>query len=170
MEPYVRDINLLTSTTGLNFLLCSFGDDLSIGISTAYSNPDVVKNFVRYFSGCGIEGRININKTSEEVAEDRLEAKLEASVRRLGGQAPAHGEAETQEKPKRKAKAMRLAEAEHATGTDPSQRQGAGPTRAATERRGPHARLTQAATERRGGRRPGNEAMREVRRVVHGRP
>ena len=38
----------------------------------------------------------------------------------LGGQAPAHGEAETQEKPKRKAKAMRLAEAEHATGTDPS--------------------------------------------------
>ena len=126
VEPYVRDINLLTSTTGLNFLLCSFGDDLSIGISTAYSNPDVVKNFVRYFSGCGIEGRININKTSEEVAEDRLEAKLEASVRRLGGQAPAHGEAETQEKPKRKAKAMRLAEAEHATGTDPSQEAGRG--------------------------------------------
>lgn len=126
VEPYVRDINLLTSTTGLNFLLCSFGDDLSIGISTAYSNPDVVKNFVRYFSGCGIEGRININKTSEEVAEDRLEAKLEASVRRLGGQTPAHGEAETQEKPKRKAKAMRLAEAERATGTDPSLEAGRG--------------------------------------------
>ena len=99
---------------------------MSIGISTAYSNPDVVKNFVRYFSGCGIEGRININKTSEEVAEDRLEAKLEASVRRLGGQAPAHGEAETQEKPKRKAKAMRLAEAERATGTDPSLEAGRG--------------------------------------------
>ena len=47
-------------------------------------------------------------------------------MRRLGGQAPAHGEAETQEKPKRKAKAMRLAEAEHATGTDPSQEAGRG--------------------------------------------
>lgn len=89
IAPYVRDLNLLTSTSGLNFLICSLGDDLSLGISTVYSNPDVVKNFVRFFSSAGIEGRININKTSEEVAEDRLEAKLEESVKRLGGQAPA---------------------------------------------------------------------------------
>lgn len=92
IAPYIRDINLLTSTTGINFLLCTFGDDLSIGISTAYSNPDVVKNFCRYFSSQGIEGYININKTSEEVAEDRLETKLETSVKRLGGQAPTHDE------------------------------------------------------------------------------
>lgn len=86
VAPYVRDINILTSTKGLNLMICSFGDDLSIGISTAYSNPDVIKNFCRWFSGQGIEGRININKTREEVAEDRLEAKLESSVKRLGGQ------------------------------------------------------------------------------------
>ncbi|WP_080802724.1 alcohol acetyltransferase [Arabiibacter massiliensis] len=92
IAPYVRDMNLLTSTTGLNFLLCSYGDDLSIGISTVFANPDVVKNFCRFFSDQGIEGRININKTSEEVAEDRLEAKLESSVRRLGGQAPVRDE------------------------------------------------------------------------------
>jgi len=69
--------------------MCAFGDDLSIGISTVYSNPDVIKNICRFFSGQGIEGRININKTKEEVAEDRLEAKIEASVKRWGGQTPA---------------------------------------------------------------------------------
>lgn len=90
LMPFVRDMALLTSTTGINFLLCSFGDDLSIGISTVYSNPDVIKNFCRYFSSHGIEGYININKTSEEVAEDRLETKLEASVKRLAAQTPAH--------------------------------------------------------------------------------
>lgn len=89
LAPYVKNVNLLTSTTGLNFLLCTFGDDLSIGISTAYSNPDVIKNFCRYFSSQGIEGYININKTSEEVAEDRLETKFEASVKRLAAQTPA---------------------------------------------------------------------------------
>lgn len=89
LTPYIRDVNILTSTVGLNFTLCSFGDDLSIGISTAYSNLDVVKNFVRYFSRHGITGQINISKTSEEVAEDQLEVKIETSVKRLGGQAPA---------------------------------------------------------------------------------
>lgn len=89
LMPYIRDINILTSTTGLNFMACSFGDDLSIGISTVYSNPDIVKNFVRFFSGQGIEGRININKTSEEVAEDRRETKIETSMKRARGQVPA---------------------------------------------------------------------------------
>ena len=89
LAPYIRDVNILTSTTGLNFLMCAFGDDLSIGISTVYSNPDVIKNICRFFSGQVIEGRININKTKEEVAEDRLEAKIEASVKRWGGQTPA---------------------------------------------------------------------------------
>lgn len=93
LAPYIRDVNIMTSTTGLNFLSCTFGDDLSIGISTVYSSPDIVKNFCRFFSSRGIEGTININKTSEEVAEDRLEAKIEASVKRLGGQGRARGEA-----------------------------------------------------------------------------
>ena len=98
IAPYVRGISALTSTAGLNFLLCSFGDDLSIGISTAYSNPDVVKNFCRFFSSRGVEGRIDINKTSAEVAEDRLEAKLETSMKRLGGQATARSKAAAKRK------------------------------------------------------------------------
>ena len=104
LAPYIRNINVLTSTTGINFLLSSFGNDLSIGISSVYSNPDIIKNFCRYFSNQGIEGTININKTSEEVAEDRLEAKFETSVKRLGGQVPASEEDEPQPK---KAKAPR---------------------------------------------------------------
>ncbi len=62
ITPYVREINILTSTTGINFMVCSFDNDLSIGISTVFSNVSVVKNFCRYFSSHGIEGRINTNK------------------------------------------------------------------------------------------------------------
>ena len=56
------------------------------------SNPDAIKNFCRLFSAQGIPGRININKTSAEVAEDRLETKLETSVKRLGGRKEAPDE------------------------------------------------------------------------------
>lgn len=84
ITPYVKDINILTSTTGINFMVCSFGDDLCLGISSIYSNPTVIKNFCRFFSGQGIEGYININKTKQEVAADQLEVKLETSVKNLG--------------------------------------------------------------------------------------
>lgn len=92
LAPFVRTINVLTSTNGINFMVCSFDDDLSIGITSAYSNPDVIKNFCRFFTSNGIEGLININKTSKEVAEDRLETRFEASVKRLGGQASAQSD------------------------------------------------------------------------------
>lgn len=93
LAPYIRDVNVLTSTTGLKCTLCSFGDDLSIGITSTYSNNNVAKNFCRFFSGRGIAGRMNINKTREEVAEDRLEVAFEESVKRLGDQAAARTEA-----------------------------------------------------------------------------
>ena len=88
--PYVRGITALTSTTGMNFLLCSFDDDLCIGISTVYSNPSIIKNFCRYFSAQGIEGRININKTNEKIVEDSLEAKSEISPQRPNDQDSTH--------------------------------------------------------------------------------
>lgn len=81
LTPYVRDVNILTSTTGLNVTLCSFGDDLSIGISTVFSNPNIVKNFVRAFTRRGIAGRLNVNRTSEELEEDRAETNFELSLR-----------------------------------------------------------------------------------------
>ena len=93
LAPYIRDINILTSTVGIKLTMCSFQDDLSIGITSAYSNLNVVKNFCRHFSGLGIGGRMNISKTREEVAEDHAEVAFEESVRRLGDQVAAHGEA-----------------------------------------------------------------------------
>lgn len=62
---YLRDVNIITSTTGLSIMLCSFGDDLSISISSIYANRDTVKNFCRIFAERGIEGRININRSNE---------------------------------------------------------------------------------------------------------
>ena len=76
----------------MSFTLCSFADDLSIGISSVYANPDAIKNFCRLCSAQGIPGRINSNKTSAEVAEDRLETKLETSVKRLGSRKEAPDE------------------------------------------------------------------------------
>lgn len=90
--PYVRGINALTSTTGINFLLCSFDGDLCFGISTVYSNLNVIKNFCRYFSAQGIEGRINTNKTNEKTVGDSLEAKSETSPQCSNGQDSAHDE------------------------------------------------------------------------------
>lgn len=91
LSPYLLDVNILTSTRGLSFTLCSFEDNLSIGISNAYSNLDVIKNFCRFFSQRGIEGHLNINKTSKEIASDQIEVQLETSVKRLSGQMPAPG-------------------------------------------------------------------------------
>lgn len=102
LANYVSDINVLTSTTGLNFVICTFADDLSIGISTIYSNPDIIKKVCRYFSSKGIEGHININKTKEEIAEDWRETKLETSVKRLGDQVLVREEGEKPQKNKEK--------------------------------------------------------------------
>jgi len=68
---YLRDIDVMTSTTGMSFVLCSFGDDLSIGISSIYLDPNAIKNFCRIFSEQGIEGRINSNRTHERRLAER---------------------------------------------------------------------------------------------------
>ncbi|MDR1184580.1 MAG: hypothetical protein LBK67_07265, partial [Coriobacteriales bacterium] len=83
---FIRDINILSSTSGIKYTFCSYGNDLSIGISAVYSNPAIIRNFCRYFSAQGIRGHININKSSAELAEDEREAQMETRVRRLGGQ------------------------------------------------------------------------------------
>lgn len=92
LAPFIKDINILTSASGMKFTFCSFGDDLSIGISTVFTNLDVIKNFCRFFSEEGIYGHININKTSEEVAAHLREVKLEVSVKRLGDQISRNGD------------------------------------------------------------------------------
>lgn len=45
--PFVRSVSVLTSSKGLNFVVCTFGDDLSIGISTIYRRHPVVQSLCR---------------------------------------------------------------------------------------------------------------------------
>ncbi|MDR2106665.1 MAG: hypothetical protein LBP24_04595 [Coriobacteriales bacterium] len=85
IAEYLCDINILTSTKGMSLVVCSFANVLSIGISTVFANPDIIRDFCRTFSDAGIEGSIQINKGNDELAEDRREARLEASLKRLGG-------------------------------------------------------------------------------------
>lgn len=84
LVPYVRDLNILTSTTGLKFTLCSFGDDLSIGMASAYANHNVLKSFCRFFTSQGMAARMNVSKSRQELADDLAQARFEDSVRRLG--------------------------------------------------------------------------------------
>lgn len=82
-DPYVRNVNLLTSTNDLNFLVCTFGDDLSIGISTIFANLETVREFCRIFSELGIRGHINMNKTDEGVMRDLRSAQIEDTMRQI---------------------------------------------------------------------------------------
>ena len=68
VAAHVRNINVFTSTTGLNFVACTFGDDLSIGISSAYRDLGVVRDFCRLFSARGIEGLMHTSGAREEAS------------------------------------------------------------------------------------------------------
>lgn len=61
-RPFVKNVNTMTSTSGLNFIASTYDNDLSISISTVHADLSVVRNFCRFFSERGIEGRIDTNK------------------------------------------------------------------------------------------------------------
>lgn len=94
-EPYVTDINVSTSTHGLNFLFCTFKDVLSIVISSVYVRHEVTRAFCKVFTDLGIEGVISVNKTSGQVDRELRQAQFEnlsmrfAAERRAGNSAPA---------------------------------------------------------------------------------
>lgn len=81
VEPYVRSIGLLTATRGLNFTVCTFGDDLCIGISTVLVRPDAIRNLCRIFSAQGINGIIDANLDAGDVGRRLREAKLDGGLR-----------------------------------------------------------------------------------------
>lgn len=78
--PYVRSVNVLTSTTSINFTACSFGDDLSIGISSVYISNAIPREICRTFSAMGLSGYININKNAHDVAVALKQARLERAL------------------------------------------------------------------------------------------
>ena len=66
IAPFIKNFNVLTTTTSLQMTICSYKDDLSIGISSKYINNDIIKDFCCFFSRYQIEGTININEEDED--------------------------------------------------------------------------------------------------------
>lgn len=62
IEPYINNFNVLNTADSLKVTVCSFKDDLSIGISTLFVNNNVIKNFCHFFVERHIEGIINTNE------------------------------------------------------------------------------------------------------------
>lgn len=81
VAPYVRDVDILTSTTGLKLTMCSLGDDMSVGFASAYRSHDVVKRFCRFFTGRGMAARMNVSRSAAELEEDEARARRKALAR-----------------------------------------------------------------------------------------
>lgn len=62
VEDYIEDVNILNSTESFQFVITSFKDNLSIGISNIYKSNNIIKNFCRHFANEGIEVKINSNE------------------------------------------------------------------------------------------------------------
>lgn len=75
--PYVEGISALTSPAGLNFIISTYGDDLSIGISSRFISLRAARHLVRLLAEEGITGFANVNKEAAEVDHDLKEAQLE---------------------------------------------------------------------------------------------
>lgn len=114
VAPYIRDIDVMTSSMGLNFLLCSFGDDLSISISTVYANLDVAKNFCRIFSERGIEGRINSNKADTSLPTAMAAKTADDKTARAAAKSQAKAKSRTAKEASRAAKSTAKAESKAA--------------------------------------------------------
>lgn len=61
-SSYIQNVNVLTSTSGFQMTICSFQDDLSIGIASRYKYHDGIRNFCNYFSKNGIPVTIYVSE------------------------------------------------------------------------------------------------------------
>lgn len=77
VEPFVEQINVSTSTHGLNFLFCTFKDVLAISISSIFVTHDVIRAFVGVFAELGIHGTMSVNKNAEQVDSELNQARFE---------------------------------------------------------------------------------------------
>ena len=81
LARHVRSVSFLTTPASLNFTVCSFGDDLSIGVSTVYHDLNVIKNLCRILAAQGISGRMNI--AGAHVRKERRHEALRCLQRRF---------------------------------------------------------------------------------------
>lgn len=61
MRGYIDSFSVFASTLKLQLCLCSYGDKLSLGFSSAFVNTDVQRNFVRRLTSEGIAAQVNCN-------------------------------------------------------------------------------------------------------------
>ena len=55
LTPYLKGFSSVSSTYSLFICVCSYGDDLTLGISSVFRNTNVLKNFFRGLSGNGLD-------------------------------------------------------------------------------------------------------------------
>ncbi len=91
VAAHVESVNILTSTQDLNFTLCTCGNDLSIGISTVYTDRDVIRDFCRFFSSQGIHGTVNCS-LAKPLRDQKSPAPHEHGQKKRTGDKSAAGE------------------------------------------------------------------------------
>lgn len=62
ISSYIKNINVLTSTKDFRVTLCTFKDDLSIGVASRFKYNEVIKKFFNYFSNQGIDIIMNVSE------------------------------------------------------------------------------------------------------------
>ena len=70
--PYVRGVSALTSTMGLNFIAGTYGDDLSIGVSSRFLNLRVTRALVAVFADAGLTGHLNASRDTPSLKKSAL--------------------------------------------------------------------------------------------------
>lgn len=74
VAPYVEGLSALTSTSGLNFIVCTYGDDLCIGISSRFLGQKVTRALVEVLEGEGISGYLNASRDAVAFHRPPLQA------------------------------------------------------------------------------------------------
>lgn len=60
--PYIDSFGVLASTLGLQLCMCSFGDKLQIGFTSAFISTEVQKNFIRALTSQGVEAVVRSSR------------------------------------------------------------------------------------------------------------
>lgn len=66
LKPYIRMFDVFVSTKIIQICICSFGNNLNIGFSSAYSSTDIQMFFFRYLTKLGIPVELNNNSLFED--------------------------------------------------------------------------------------------------------
>ena len=55
LQPYIRGYSAWCSTSALFITVCSYGDDMVLGVTSTYRSTDVLTDLVRGLSRAGLD-------------------------------------------------------------------------------------------------------------------